>query len=166
MSLAEAIAMTADGLPATVHRVPRQTAEEVNRRIQRSTVQGILNATRGGASTIEARLRALDREWDIERTLEANAAAASLLGLALGVLVHRRFFAFPAIVAGFLLQHALQGWCPPLPVFRRFGVRTAREIDEERIALKAVRGDFDTVPKQTGQLTTEQAATALAAAAK
>ena len=80
--------------------------------------------------------------WDIERTLEANAATASLIGLTLGATVDRRWFAFPAIVAGFLLQHALQGWCPPLPVFRRMGYRTSYEIDYERYALKILRGDF------------------------
>ncbi|HET9942578.1 MAG TPA: hypothetical protein VFR05_04515, partial [Terriglobia bacterium] len=41
-----------------------------------------------------------------------------------------------------LLQHAVQGWCPPVPLFRRLGIRTQREIDEERYALKAMRGDF------------------------
>jgi hypothetical protein len=46
------------------------------------------------------------------------------------------------LVTGFLLQHALQGWCPPVPFFRRRGVRTEAEIDRERYALKAVRGDF------------------------
>ena len=45
-------------------------------------------------------------------------------------------------MTGFLLQHALQGWCPPVPVFRRLGVRTTAEIDRERYALKALRGDF------------------------
>jgi hypothetical protein len=45
-------------------------------------------------------------------------------------------------VTAFLLQHALQGWCPPVPVFRRLGVRTTAEIDRERYALKALRGDF------------------------
>jgi hypothetical protein len=65
-----------------------------------------------------------------------------LLGSALGAFVDRRFFALPAVVAAFLLQHAVQGWCPPLPVFRRAGVRTAAEIDHERYALKAIRGDF------------------------
>jgi hypothetical protein len=56
--------------------------------------------------------------------------------------VNRRWFALPAIVATFLLQHAVQGWCPPLSVFRRLGFRTAAEIDHERYALKAIRGDF------------------------
>ncbi len=49
------------------------------------------------------------------------------------------------MVGGFLLQHAVQGWCPPLPVFRQMGVRTQTEIDEKRAALKALRGDFQNV---------------------
>ena len=47
------------------------------------------------------------------------------------------------VVGGFLLQHAVQGWCPPLPIFRRGGVRTQAEIEQERYALKAIRGDFE-----------------------
>jgi hypothetical protein len=49
-------------------------------------------------------------------------------------------------VFAFFAQHALQGWCPPVPVMRRLGVRTAREIERERYALKALRGDFDQLP--------------------
>jgi hypothetical protein len=49
----------------------------------------------------------------------------------------------PALVSGFLFQHAVQGWCPPVPVLRRLGFRTAYEIEEERRALKALRGDFE-----------------------
>src|SRR5690606_6724036 len=92
---------------------------------------------------INSRLEALDREWDIERTLEANAATLALTGVLLGAFVDRRFLALPAVVTAFLLQHALQGWCPPLPFFRRWGVRTTEEINEERFALKALRGDFE-----------------------
>ena len=40
------------------------------------------------------------------------------------------------------LRSVLQGWCPPVPVLRRLGVRTQGEIDEEKAALKALRGDF------------------------
>lgn len=61
----------------------------------------------------------------------------------LALMVDRRWLALPVGVAAFLLQHAVQGWCPPVPVFRRLGVRTAGEIDQERYALKALRGDFD-----------------------
>jgi len=83
--------------------------------------------------------------------LEANASALVLAGLGLGSWVDRRFYLLPAVVAGFLLQHALQGWCPPLPVLRRLGVRTQTEIELERYALKALRGDFRETEKFTGE---------------
>jgi hypothetical protein len=94
-------------------------------------------------SEIQLRLAELDHEWDIERTIEANASTIMLAGLGLGAFVDRRFFALPAVVAAFLLQHALQGWCPPVPILRRLGFRTQTEIDEEKYALKALRGDFE-----------------------
>lgn len=132
-------------LPSTVDRVPAHTAEEINEQIRRQTEANIAHYARAGSAAIERRLKELDEEWDIERTLEANAATASLIGLTLGATVDRRWFLFPAVVAGFLLQHALHGWCPPLPIFRRWGIRTASEIDYERYALKALRGDFERV---------------------
>jgi hypothetical protein len=129
-------------LPTTVSRVPDHTDAAINARIRQQTQRNIARFQNAGPDAIERRLAELDAEWDIERTLEANAATASLIGLTLGAAVDRRWFLFPAIVAGFLLQHALQGWCPPLPVFRRMGIRTSYEIDQERYALKALRGDF------------------------
>ena len=65
-----------------------------------------------------------------------------LAGLALGIFVDRRFLVLPVAVAAFLLQHALQGWCPPLPLLRRLGVRTTAEIHQEILALRILRGDF------------------------
>jgi hypothetical protein len=50
-------------------------------------------------------------------------------------------------VQGFFMQHALSGWCPPLPVLRRLGFRTQYEIEQERYALKALRGDFQELPE-------------------
>jgi hypothetical protein len=90
---------------------------------------------------IAARLEALDREWDIERVLIVNASTLATLGVLLG-LRRRAALVLPLAVGSFLLQHGLQGWCPPLSVFRRLGVRTRREIDLERYALKAMRGDL------------------------
>ena len=126
----------------TKNRVPRHTDAATNREIQTHTRERVLRVVRGGATAIDQRLKELDAEWDVERVLETNAATAVLVGVALGRFVDRRFYAMPAIVGGFLLQHALQGWCPPLPVFRRMGFRTADEINEERYALKTLRGDF------------------------
>ena len=129
-------------LPSTIERVPAHTAEEINAQIRRQTEENVARYATRGHAAIDQRLAELEYEWDIERTLEANAATISLIGLGLGTFVDRRFFALPALVAGFLLQHAAQGWCPPVPLFRRLGFRTQPEIDEERYALKALRGDF------------------------
>ncbi len=135
-------------IPSTVERVPLHTAEHVNEQIRRQTEERVARIAAAGPAAIERRLTELDREWDIERTLEANAATASLVGLTLGATVDRKWFIFPAVVAGFLLQHAVQGWCPPLPIFRRYGVRTQTEIDYERYALKALRGDFEGMSRE------------------
>jgi hypothetical protein len=129
-------------LPSTADRVPNNTSNVVNQQIRRQTERNVAHYAAAGNWAIDRRLQELDREWDMERILEANAATVSLVGLTLGAAVNRKWFALPAVVSGFLLQHALQGWCPPLPVFRRLGVRTATEINEERMALKALRGDF------------------------
>jgi hypothetical protein len=128
-------------LPATTRRVERHTADEINRRIQNEISERVRYYA-DHPSGIDARLAELDREWDIERTLEANAASFGLTGVLLGAFVDRRFLALPALVSGFLLQHALQGWCPPVPFFRSRGVRTTAEINQERSALKALRGDY------------------------
>lgn len=128
--------------PSTVSRVPQHTAEEINAAIRRETEDRVAQCAAAGPQAIAQRLAELDREWDTERTLEANASTLSLIGLALGATVDRRWFLLPAAVTGFLLQHALQGWCPPLPVIRRLGFRTQSEIEYERYALKVLRGDF------------------------
>jgi len=122
----------------------------VNEQIRRQTEENIARYTQAGPAAIERRLAELDREWDIERALEANAATAVLVGVTLGATVDRRLFALPAIVAGFLLQHAVQGWCPPVPIMRRLGFRTQSEIDHERYALKALRGDFRDLSRRDG----------------
>jgi len=137
-------------IPSTVERVPQHTAEHVNEEIRRQTGERVARCAAAGREAIDRRLAELDREWDIERTLEANAATASLVGLTLGATVDKKWFIFPAVVAGFLLQHAVQGWCPPLPVFRRLGYRTQPEIDYERYALKSLRGDFRNLPISEG----------------
>jgi len=128
-------------LPSTANRVPAHTAAKINRRIERQ-IETNINYYAEHPHEIDQRLRELDQEWDIERTLEANASTLALGGTLLGAFVDRRLLVLPALVTAFLLQHALQGWCPPIPIFRRRGVRTAEEIARERYALKALRGDF------------------------
>lgn len=147
-------------LPATTARVPLHTPERYNEAIRRQTEQNIVRAAAGGPEAIQRRLRELDHEWNIERALETNASIVALTGLGLGAFVDRRFYVLPALVCGFLLQHALQGWCPPLPLLRRLGIRTASEIDQERYALKALGGDFRSLSDTDGMQRSSDAAIA------
>jgi hypothetical protein len=150
-------------IPATTARVPAHTSQRHNRRISQQTARSVARYASQGPATIDRRLAELDREWDIERMLETNASSVVLLGCALGAFVNRKFFVLPALVGGFLLQHAIQGWCPPVPLLRRWGFRTEREIDEERFALKALRGDFANVHDEAAPARSdvEQALTAV-----
>jgi hypothetical protein len=137
-------------IPSTVERVPQHTAEHVNERIRRATEERVARIGAAGRGAIDRRLAELNHEWDIERMLEANAATLTAAGAALALLTDRRFALVPLVVGSFLLQHAVQGWCPPLPVFRRYGFRTQSEIDYERYALKSLRGDFRNLPTSDG----------------
>lgn len=133
-------------LPPTARRVELNTDDDVNAGIRARTDAEILRLEAASDEEIAARLEELDREWDVERLLQANASTLVMAGVLLGAKVDRRFLLLPAAVFTFFGQHALQGWCPPIPLFRRMGVRTRREIERERYALKALRGDFDAIP--------------------
>ena len=149
---------------ASSERVPRHTAHGVNQAIQEQTKANVKCFASSDEQTIEKRLVQLDREWDVERMLEANASTIALAGMALATR-NKKWLLLPAAVAAFLLQHALQGWCPPVQVLRRLGYRTRMEIDREKFALKAFRGDFHGV-KSSGKPDGAQVSKVLEAARK
>ena len=115
------------------------------------------NIRNGAAVVTEANLRVdgriaeLEKEWDVERTVELNCAILAIAGTALGILVHRRWFAVPVLAAAFLAQNSIQGWSPLIPVFKKFGFRNKKEINREKYALKALRGDFKRVGGDSGK---------------
>jgi hypothetical protein len=129
-------------------RVREHTSPRVQARIDGALVERVrhhaqLAGTDAGRAAIDARVAELEQESDVERLLEGNAATLAFVGTLLSVVHHRRWVWLPLVVTAFLLQHAVQGWCPPITVFRRLGVRTRAEIEVERYALKLLRGDLD-----------------------
>jgi hypothetical protein len=124
-------------------RVRSSTPAHVNDQIDDDIDAAVSDVASLGPEAITARIHQLDREWDIERRLEVIAAGAALSGVALASFHRRGWLLLPAVMLGFLMQHAVQGWCAPAAVMRRRGVRTRQEIDRERYALKALRGDFE-----------------------
>ncbi|MFA5039231.1 MAG: DUF2892 domain-containing protein [Candidatus Omnitrophota bacterium] len=126
------------------NRIQQTTPESYTDEIRKKTEQSIEYYAHH-PELIECRLKELGQEWDIERVLETNAASIVLAGTAFSILTNRKWLLLPLAVGGFLLQHTLQGWCPPLPVFRRIGIRTKEEIMKEKIALLAIKGHFDKI---------------------
>ena len=126
-------------------RVRANTATHVNLRIDAKIAENVAHYKGKSKDEISLRINRLEREWDMERLLEMNASALSFIGLTLGITRNRKWLVLPGIVLPFLFQHAVQGWCPPIPVLRRCGIRTRGEIDREKYALKALRGDFESV---------------------
>src|SRR5690606_2420218 len=108
--------------------VRSRTAEAVLRRIDGGTESRLKELAAAGPEGIGRRLRELDREWDVDRVITAEAAVTGLTGLALGTAVDRRFLGIPAFVGGMLVAYALRGRYPLLPVLRGAGIRTPREI--------------------------------------
>jgi hypothetical protein len=144
-------------------RVRANTAEEINRQIDRDIEIRVREYSHRSESEIARRINELEREGDIERLLETNASLLAFTGLVLGITRNRKWLIVPGIVLPFLFQHAIQGWCPPVPIFRRLGVRTRDEIDREKYALKALRGDFDEINSMRGPEEAEDALEAVKA---
>lgn len=137
-------------LNGTAARVEKQTAPHLNQQIERQLQDRIQLYRDQDSDLITKRLQELDREWDTERTLQTNFATLSLIGITLAATVNKRWALLSIGVPAFMIQHALQGWCPPLAVLRRKGFRTTKEINEERFALKSLRGDFDQIEESQG----------------
>ena len=133
--------MTPDFHPPKFDLIRNHTPAKINRDIDAQT-QSAISAIADNPHAMRARLWALDREWHVDRAL---IAVFAVLG---GITAHqsskaiahgRRFSGWRALFwtqMGFLLHHAIRGWCPPVSVLRRIGFRTEKEIAAERTALE------------------------------
>jgi hypothetical protein len=123
-------------------RVRRHGPEQTNEELLKEARERIARYADRPLDEVEERLRELEREWDLERSLQVNVAAWSLAGLVLGVTVSRKWLVVPGVVAGFLLQYGLTGWSPPVLLLRLLKSRTRGEIEAEKLVLRVQRGDF------------------------
>lgn len=123
-------------------RVREHTAAHVKQRLDADEARRVQELAQAPPDELRRRAAELDREWDVDRALMANFAIVGGIAFALGVRRMRRsrgafngWLGLLSIQLPFLLTHAIVGWCPPLPVFRRLGFRTAKEIARERDAV-------------------------------
>ena len=74
-----------------IDRVRRHTTETAIERIDAKTRRNIREHAAESAA-VSRRIAELEREWDVERTLEANASTLALASAVLGTTVNRKWF--------------------------------------------------------------------------
>ena len=126
-------------------KVRANTSPEINRAVDNEIAAMVRYYAGKTDYEINRRIEQLDKEWDISQFIELRAAIVSLMGMAFGLKKNREWFILPLIASTFLLQYAIQGWCPPVPILRRFGIRTRQEIDVEKYALKTLCRNLEEV---------------------
>lgn len=130
-------------MPPTGQRVFLRTDPLCNIDIRNKIIRNLRLYKNCDKDEITERIRELNLEWDTERLVEANAGALIILSSYLGIKTGRGWFYLTAMVGLCLVVHALQGWCPILPLMRKKGIRTENEIYNEITALKILRKDFE-----------------------
>ena len=125
-------------------RVKEATPSSINKKIENDAWQRVASYIGNSEAEISARINELNKEWDVERYLGVNMSTLAMSGLVINAATkNRNWLILPAVVLSFFMQHAIQGWCPPLPLLRKLNIRTSKEIEQEKYALKLIRGDFD-----------------------
>ncbi len=135
-------------IPPNNKRVEMHTNKKINERIIQTTEENLKRYQYANSNSLTNRIKQLDSEWDTERVLEANAASIIFVCSLIGFLTSSYKFIITGIISFFLFVHAIQGWCPPLPLIRRFGIRTQDEIQVEKMSIKFMRGDFHNLGKE------------------
>jgi hypothetical protein len=99
-----------------------------------------------GPAAITDRLAQLDRQWSAGRMAKATLGVTILVGLALAALLSTWWLILPGVACLFLLQYLFSRTSWLTGVFKEAGYRTGAEIEQEKFALKTLRGDFKHVP--------------------
>ena len=99
-----------------------------------------------GVDGINARLDALDSEWTAGRLVKATLGVAIVIGFALAAFFDPLWLLLPAVAGAFLLQYVFFRRSILAELFRTIGFRGGAEIEEERRALRTLRGDFHNLP--------------------
>ncbi|WP_142830004.1 DUF2892 domain-containing protein [Planococcus soli] len=128
-------------LPATQTKVAEAGPDHINQQIERETEARINHFKRQDSQAIHERIDELEREWDTGKVLKAALAGIALSSSLLALTTNKKWALLSGTSSAFMLQYTLQGWCPPLSLIRRKGVRTPNEIQLEIQALRNLLKD-------------------------
>jgi hypothetical protein len=99
-----------------------------------------------GPAAINDRLGQLDNEWSAGRATKVSLSFVILIGLAMTLAFGAWWSVLPIAAGLFLLQYAFTRTSWMGNMFREMGFRPGAKIEEEKFALKTLRGDFRHLP--------------------
>ena len=99
-----------------------------------------------GPQAISDRLAQLDREWSAGRMTKATIGIMLVAGLALTAVANPWWLILPAVGGLFLMQYLFSRTSWLGATFHEMGFRSGGDIDQEKFALRALRGDFKNLP--------------------
>ena len=80
---------------------------------------------------IKDRIKELNAEWDVERSVQLNASLIALSGLVLGAVLGKKWLMIPAAVCSLFAVQAMKGGSLPVTG----NLRTRKQIAEEQFGL-------------------------------
>jgi hypothetical protein len=95
-----------------------------------------------GSQAVSDRLQALEEEPDLETVATLAMAGTGMLALVFGILGSRLWRLLAWMALPLIFVHARGRLSAPGEFLKTLGLRSRREIQEEKFALKALRGDF------------------------
>jgi hypothetical protein len=140
-----------------------RTPRDVNERIDRETDERVRHYATRPVDFVSHRIAELDSEWDVDRVLRADIAGLGLIGAGLLVAFRRTWLALPLVALSLVAGSSTDATQPLLVALRQIGVRTRGEIERERTALRALRGDFGPLGTDAGPTDRGEAALRFAA---
>lgn len=99
-----------------------------------------------GPAAINDRLNQLEQEWSAGRATKVTLSLVILIGLALTFTFGMWWSVLPVAAGLFLFQYAFTRTSWMGNMFREMGFRAGAKIEEEKFALKTLRGDFRHLP--------------------
>jgi hypothetical protein len=110
-----------------------------------------------GPQAVADRLKALEDEPELETVATLGMAGIGVLALVFGILGSRiwRLLAWAALPL--IFAHARGRLSAPGEFLKTLGLRSRKEIEEEKYALKALRGDFREVGETQAEGTADPA---------
>lgn len=115
------------------------------REVDRSTARNIGFYATHSTNLLNQRLAELESETPLESVIHRSGGALTIAGLILFLIRGRRWWILPFAAAALQLHFSSTNRGPLVDFLRRRKFRSQRQIEAEKLSLRALRGDFSTI---------------------